>query len=346
MKLYEIIIKPTSDFGTPLKGDTIFGHFCWQAYYDPSLLNGGIDRWIDCYDKRPFAVFSSAWPKFYDKNKGWYAIKRPDLPMHYLFDTSNKPKKIQLKEAKDNKKKKWMKLKDDFMLDLHNTEYLADKDIKDALGSQVDDDPGNTISDGGCTDFCVEHERQHNTINRLTMTTGEDIFAPFTENAFLYYPQTELAIFVLIDEEATDIERIKKGIKRIGQFGFGKDASTGCGRFGMAEDDEIILPDVNNANACYTLAPVVPEKARFTQSYFSPFVRYGKHGDKYALSGRPFKNPVIMADEGAVFVPGNDNIFKKSYIGKALNGLSKIESKTVHQGYAPYLPFRLELKDE
>ena len=57
MKLYEIIIKPESGFGTPLKGDTIFGHFCWQAVYNPDLLNGGFDKRIACYGQRPFAVF-------------------------------------------------------------------------------------------------------------------------------------------------------------------------------------------------------------------------------------------------------------------------------------------------
>jgi len=63
VKLYEIIIKPESGFGTPLKGDTIFGHICWQVSYNPELLNGGLEKWIACYGERPFAVFSSAWPK-------------------------------------------------------------------------------------------------------------------------------------------------------------------------------------------------------------------------------------------------------------------------------------------
>lgn len=54
MKLYEVIIKPESGFGTPLKGDTIFGHICWQTAYDKNLLEGGLDRWIDCYAERPF----------------------------------------------------------------------------------------------------------------------------------------------------------------------------------------------------------------------------------------------------------------------------------------------------
>jgi len=57
VKLYEITIRPVSGFGTPLKGDTLFGHFCWQAAYDASILNGGLNQWIACYAEKPCAVF-------------------------------------------------------------------------------------------------------------------------------------------------------------------------------------------------------------------------------------------------------------------------------------------------
>ena len=62
MKLYALTIRPLSGFGTPLKGDTIFGHFCWQFAYDSTLLNGGFQSWVDKYQQQPFAVFSSAYP--------------------------------------------------------------------------------------------------------------------------------------------------------------------------------------------------------------------------------------------------------------------------------------------
>jgi hypothetical protein len=57
-----LTITPLSPFGTPLKGDTLFGHVCWQAAEDPALLDGGLERWVGLYPERPFAVFSSAFP--------------------------------------------------------------------------------------------------------------------------------------------------------------------------------------------------------------------------------------------------------------------------------------------
>ncbi len=46
----------------------------------------GLDHWIRCYPERPFAVFSSAWPKINDKNGALYAIRRPELPQSLLGD--------------------------------------------------------------------------------------------------------------------------------------------------------------------------------------------------------------------------------------------------------------------
>ena len=49
-----------------------------------------------------------------------------------------------------------------------------------------------------------------------------------------------------------------------------------------------------------------------------------------------------MADEGAVFIPNDKGVFDKPYIGRAVTGVSKAEPSSVVQGYAPYLPLKLE----
>ena len=349
MYLYEIIIKPVSGFGTPLKGDTIFGHFCWQAAYDSSLLNGDFDKWIACYRERPFAVFSSAWPKLWDNGKSFYAFKRPDLPLPFLFPPSSDDRKKVFEELKENQKKKWMKVNENLSLASNLVKYLTDEDLIKASKKQITEETEKTMRGKRHQKFYTDFIQQHNTINRRTMTTGEGMFAPFTKTAFFYYPETELAVFVLLDEEATDIDRVCSAIENIGNFGFGQDASTGCGRFGLAEHTELSLPSADSCDACYALSPTVPdpEKGIFSDQYFTPFVRFGKHGDVLATSENPFKNPVLMADEGAVFIPKNNDVFKKPYIGRAVLNTSKIEEHTVvHQGYAPYLPFRLEMKYE
>ncbi|MBW1927266.1 MAG: hypothetical protein JRI35_08770, partial [Deltaproteobacteria bacterium] len=109
MRTYAITIKPESSFGTPLKGDTIFGQFCWQAAEDPEILNGGLDRWIKVYHERPFAVFSSAWPRFEYENKWFYAVRRPELPPFMLGDPEGITScEERLARRKENKAKRWL----------------------------------------------------------------------------------------------------------------------------------------------------------------------------------------------------------------------------------------------
>jgi len=76
VKLYEITLQPRSAMITPLKGDTLFGHFCWQAAHDPSLVDGSLDQQMARYDKAPFAVFSSACHRATD-GETWFLTEPP-----------------------------------------------------------------------------------------------------------------------------------------------------------------------------------------------------------------------------------------------------------------------------
>jgi CRISPR-associated protein Csm4 len=343
LKLYEIIIKPQSGFGTPLKGDTLFGHFCWQAQYDPQLLNGGLDKWIALYGEKPFAVFSSAWPKLCINGKMCYALKRPDLPLSRLFPATDKDRRKRMTERKEKGKQKWLLMGEDLRIDLKTAEYKTESELASLAFSELTDETKRVMRASDKRQLMAHFIQPHNTIDRQTQTTGEGMFAPYAMPSWYYYPEMELAVFVLIDEEATDITRVITTLEHIGKRGFGRDASTGLGRFDLAEDDEKTLPDVAKADACYTLAPAVPQKDAFLDHFFTPFTRFGRHGDVLATSSAPFKNPVIMADEGAVLIPSDISVFGKPYLGRAVGNLSKIAPRTIAQGYAPYLPFKLEL---
>ncbi|RZB34203.1 MAG: CRISPR-associated protein Csm4 [Desulfobacteraceae bacterium Eth-SRB2] len=331
MKFYEIIIQPTSGFGTALKGDTIFGHFCWQAGYDSELLNGGIEKQINLYFEKPFAVFSSAMPVI-EKDSNHYVFRRPHLPLSMLFK-GGKDKKERLKITKENKKRIWMINPKGLYLNISSVNFIDDEELCHELSGSFTE-----VSE----EFMAVLSQPHNTINRLTGTTGTGMFAPYTRENYYFPIGSKLVLFVLIDTDATDIERIVKGLKRMGVWGFGRDASIGMGRFAVCSYEELKFPDDENASGCYTLAPSVPDSDLFKKTYYNPFVRFGKHGDRLANGKNPFKNPIIMADEAAVFIPKDQSFFKKQYIGKALTHVSKTMPETVVQGYTPYLPIILE----
>lgn len=341
MKLYEIILKPRSGFATPLKGDTLFGCFCWQAALDERILTGGLDHWVACYGERPAVVFSSAWPCFTDGKARTYALRRPELPPSMLFAEPGQSLKERMLARKDNQKKRWMLVNDALVIEPSTTRYLTDSELASKCGEQASEETRSSMRHAEKR-FCIEAEHMHNSINRLTMTTGEG-FAPFGSSATHFYPDTELAVLVLIDEEATDIERVRLAMERIGKSGFGADASTGAGRFELAEYDELELPSSRGANAAYCLAPVVPQPGVFAEQFFRPFVRFGRHGDRLATCADPFKNPVVMADEGAVFVPKDARTLERPYLGRAVGCISKAMPRTIHQGYAMHIPFKLEL---
>ena len=345
MSTHAITIKPTSPFGTPLKGDTIFGHFCWQVAQDPDLLNGGLDDWILQYPKRPFAVFSSAWPKLAEQGGVTYAFKRPDLPA-FLLETAKDARlscKERLLNRKKNKGKKWLLAGEDLHIARGMDKLVSDHDIfaKCLVGRPEKEQQTLRLLPMKSQKLMCPGEQQHNTINRQTMTTGKGAFAPYAMDNIQLLPGLKLTIFLFIEDEATDIERVRLAFERIGQWGFGRDASTGLGRFTVIGCQKVDWPQSNTSQGCYTLGPCVPEKDTFRESYFSPFTRFGKHGAALVLTGKPFKNPVVMADEGAVFYPAEENrksVFEKPYIGRSVTGLSKAEPKTVAQGYSLYLP--------
>ncbi len=342
MKLYEITIKPVSGFGTPLKGDTLFGHFCWQAAYDDKILKGGLDKWMACYMDRPFAVFSTAWPKLCENGKMFYAVKRPDIPLARIFSETYKDKRKSMEARKANARKKWMLIPDDLRISLSIDRFKSDEDILKIIEKEATNVTRKNMRGKPRKKFLEDFIQSHNTINRETSTTATGMFAPYVQTATFYYPEMQLAVFVLVDEEATDIERIFTALARIGQFGYGRDASTGCGRFEMGEIKSREIPNIGDADACYTLAPAIPEKNIFQQCYFSPFTRFGRHGDVLARSSNPFKNPVIMIDEGAVLIPNDIHTIKTPYIGRPALNVSKVIPQAVIQGYTPWLPFKME----
>jgi CRISPR-associated protein Csm4 len=340
LETYEITIKPTSGFGTPLKGDTLFGHICWQAVYDEGLFGISIDKLLSDYAKNPFIVVSSSYPKL---NNG-YALKRPDMPIDMLFRFEESKEDI-IRNRKDFKEKRWMLLRNNQGITSIKADgiYVNDEQLFNELSEDKDAETQRQMRKKGLKSFISDYTQPHNTINRLTGTTGEGQFAPFAVDQIVYMPDAELVVFVGLREDIK-IEQAIKALKQIGDIGFGKDASTGLGRFKVIGHKEIDLFAMGSGlpNACFTLAPCVPEKDMFSQMFFSPFTRFGRHGDVLAKSGKPFKNPVIMADEGAVFIFKDKAPADKPYIGTAVDGISKAEPNAVAQGYSLYIPVKVE----
>lgn len=342
MRRYEITLKPKSAFGTALKGDSLFGQFCWQVAYDPGLVSGGIQELTRHYPSKPFAVFSSAFPKM-NGDKTEYFFPRPAYIKADDDVTDRTSRKKALIDRKNMRACRWMASTKGESLDALNGEFLNDADMLKRFLNKLPTVRKSVFASVEAGGILTRFSQPHNSINRLTGSTGQGTFAPFSKENLFYIPGTELALFVLVDDDMTDIDRVVKGMERIGSAGFGRDASTGLGRFDILGFEDWELPAVKDSDGMFTLGPVVPPKQEFQNVFFSPFVRFGKHGDRLATGVNPFKKPIIMADEGAVFKPADPTLLAVPWIGTAVTDISYVEPETVAQGYAPWLPVKWEL---
>jgi CRISPR-associated protein Csm4 len=337
VNVYAITIKPLSAFGTPIKGDTLFGHFCWQAVHDDSLLKGGFEKWISKYEESPFAIFSSAFPVVKGQDgKELVCFPSPSIPHKWPDDM---PRDERIRQRKQIKKKKWILVPADELGNGVDTGKMCDdaevfnmhlQSLPDELRRKLQFLPDNQKKP------FIYFVQAHNSINRLTMTTGKG-FDPYSMENCHFMPQARLVIFAAIEPDALEKDGLKKGMSRIGLTGFGRDASTGLGRFEVTNIKRVEWPGPDKGDGCYTLAPCVPAEGEFDEQFAMPFTRFGRHGAELVLSRNPFKNPVVMADEGAVFFASQKRPVK-IYVGTALSGLSLVEEKTVAQGYTLYLP--------
>lgn len=176
----------------------------------------------------------------------------------------------------------------------------------------------------------------------------------------------------MLDETRMSQDTFLTLLQAVGSYGFGRDASIGLGKFSVetplvgANSSSQDIGNRSNKfeptnpphvganlfaqhpqpNAYLTLAPCVPQGLDFDgdKSYWRVLTRFGRHGNLHGISEKPFKNPVLLAATGAVFVPQAEYA-SRAFIGQGLGGngqLSKIEPATVQQGYAPVVGIRME----
>jgi CRISPR-associated protein Csm4 len=117
MQLYKTTITPTSNFATPLKGDTLFGQICWGVYY--SLGKKRLSKLLQEYKNRPFLVVSDAFAKGY--------LPKPKMPSYLLGEESD--------EKKKNRKKIWLRLNE-----LKSGKYNQAKTNKELMTIEHTDD--------------------------------------------------------------------------------------------------------------------------------------------------------------------------------------------------------------
>jgi len=293
-----------SPLGTPLVGDTLFGQLCVtarDAWGDAELV-----RLLEGYRAgSPWLVVGDGFPVDY--------LPRPTLPP--LAD-------MKPEDRKAAKGKRWIPL------------AAAALPLPELLAAACNDE-----AVFGKDKTPVATRAHHNTLNRISGTTGTGEFAPYTMAQTHYAVGQRFDIRCVLDESRCDMNRLRALFETIGITGFGRDASIGLGKFDLISEKTAVPPASTFSDAYWTLGPCAPQGQGFDgdQSYWRVLTRFGRHGGARALGGQPFKNPVLLAAAGAVLVP-QAGYTPRLFVGQGLGGVSHAEANTVHQGYAPVLP--------
>lgn len=311
--LYRATLTLHTPLGTPLAGDTLFGQLCWalrEAQGEAELT-----RQLEGYTQgQPWLVVSDGLPAGY--------LPKPTLPQHFEPQADTAARKAA-------KKRRWIPTSE------------TGQPLQALLASAVDD--ATAYGKAPLRDV-----QSHNTLNRLTGTTGENEFAPYTMPQTFYAQGQRINVYLVLDDDRVSADEVQRLLAAIGASGFGRDASIGLGKFSVERLEPASFAAPTKANSYWSLAPCTPQGLGFDgkQSYWRVLTRFGRHGNAHALAGNPFKTPVLMAATGAVFAPEGE-YGPRNFIGQGLGGkgsLSKAEPATMHQGYAPVVPITLELK--
>jgi CRISPR-associated protein Csm4 len=317
MKILRAQLIPRAAFGTPPKGDSLFGQLCWAVRH--RFGENRLAALLACYTTgEPFLVVSDALPADH--------LPRPVLPGHWFAPIAGADRKAV-------KKRRWLPLREvDAPLDAWLQHCVTDRELLKSTPEAAD------------RSFVETHPQPHNTLSRATGTTGRVAFAPYQMEQHWHAPGARLDLWLVHDPARISRDEIAELLDDMGAFGFGRDASIGLGKFEVASIEPQQLPAQPDADACLTLAPCAPQGLGWQaeRSFYQPFTRFGRHGDVAVQSGRPFKNPVLLAQTGAVLSPHTAPTHP--FVGRGLGAegwLSRAIAGTVHQGYAPVVAVRL-----
>ena len=313
MNALRITLRPLTAFGTPLAGDTLFGQLCWAL----ALRQGAaaLDELLVGYTEGvPFAIVSDAFPQG--------LLPRPTVPDFIL---GLKPAAAAQRKAQ--RRLQWLPAEG------------RSQPLVDWLAT------AEAALDG--TGMGRAQLLTQNTINRLTGTTGTGAFTPRQVEQTTYLPGTLLELHVLHDPTRLTLADLRQALDDIGAGGFGRDASTGLGKFEITGVVASDLPPHNSTHLpalhFMTLAPCAPiaDELQPEQCFWQPVTRFGRHGGVAALGGGggPFKRPILLARTGAVLTlrTAASPQFHGTGLGGAGFPVSGVIPGTVHQGYAPVI---------
>jgi CRISPR-associated protein Csm4 len=153
--------------------------------------------------------------------------------------------------------------------------------------------------------------RAHNRIDRWTGSTPETGGLYFDE---VHFGASEAGHQFFIQTESPCLERLQALLDFVGDSGYGRNASTGCGHLHFLLKEEKSLFS-GTGNRAISLSHGILSR-NMAEPRYRQHVHYGKLGGDYAKGEfSPFKYPILMAKPGATFAPLDGGLFGDLLVG-------------------------------
>jgi len=265
MKLYRIELEVKSALVTPLKGDTIWGHFVWGIANHEG--EDSVKSFLDsCKTSEPPLITSSAFPH------GFVCKQLRKPPKH---ENLTPEKYAQIKVLKKQKYEK-------------ASLYFDVSEPTNDMQTKVD------------SGAFIKETHTHNSISRIDGTVSEGALYSIEETWPRKSEEEKYPIFDLYVLSSYETVRVRQLAEWAFENGYGADSSIGKGEISVKTISEV---QRKTASKNYmALAPfVVSDINNIKNLRADIFVRSGKIGGAFASNLIPWKKTVVLYEEGAVF---------------------------------------------
>ncbi len=341
MKRLKIQLYFQSAISTFLQSDTLFGEFCWHyrfLYGEEKLKN--------ILGEKPAVVFSNGLPEGYlpmpiypfGRNlndvrleSGWceaqefYTSMKEFKKVTYVKKEvlENCILKYPLKVVMENLFKDFCKLKEEEEEEREKKEFNCIKEEKKDKNLEIFLKFDNVFKSKGITRVSID---------RRSGKALEGFL--FQERS--YYTEYPIAVYLLYDPERLDRKEVEETFEFMGVSGFGAKKSVGKGKFSckIKEWDLKEIITGKGKLAFVSLSTGYPKAEEIKDLYAEFFTKFPKHGREFGEAAI-FKNPVVVAKQGSVFIPKE----KKEFYGK----FERLSKNPEHLHSLHIIPYFVEL---
>ncbi len=302
MTLYRLTLRLTAPLGTPLASPTVFGQLCWVKHEAEG--EAALEDWL-AQPQRLWRVSDG-------------------FPHDFLPKPLCRPRVQTAAPPEDHKKRKKRTL-------VRRKTWLAHQGHWNEYAVATDDFR---------KDAALPRRTAHNVIDRQGRGTLDKGGLFFLEEDWRFALEKEkgeaspdlVDIYVETDDGG---EAVKGLFARLGAAGYGRDASTGRGRWVVEsiEEEKDLLKGQGDRRMSLSRGVLTPETMRDALWKLEP--HFGRAGPQIALCGySPFKKPVLLTRPGTSFRPEGSGP-----CGRWLTGIHPERPEIGLNGFHVTIPF-------